>query len=431
MRSAELTLPGFTHDICSAIHPLAAASPFFRDLNLDEYGLEWIYPPASVAHPFEDGSAALLYRSIEAASEILGADGERYSRLMKALTGMWDAVIPDVLGPLRIPRHPFASLRFGWRAALPATTFARTWFRGERARGLFAGMAAHSIAPLEHWMTAAFGLTMGAAGHAVGWPVAKGGSQELADALARCFVANGGTIETGVPVNSINSLPKGRAVLFDVGPSQLARICGHSLPSGYRKILKSHRYGPGVWKVDWAVDGPIPWKAKECLLAGTVHVGGTIGEIAAAERDVWEGRHPEEPFVILAQQSPFDDSRAPKDKHTVWAYCHVPNGSDIDMTERIEARIEGFAPGFRERILARHSMSPIEMEEYNPNYIGGDIAGGANNFWRLFVRPLGRWKPYVTPIKGVYLCSASMPPGGGVHGMCGYFAAQAVLRDWF
>ena len=431
MRSSEVTLPGFVHDTCSAIHPLAVTSPFFKGLNLTSHGLEWIYPTVALAHPFEDGTAALLYRSIDDTGKTLGVDGPRYVRLMKTVVTIWERAMADTLGPLRVPRHPVATTRFGIRALLPATWFATRWFSRTPAQGLFAGMAAHSIAPLEHWTTAAFGLTMAAAGHVVGWPMARGGSQKLADALAHCFTSQGGILETDVAVRSSKDVPKAKAVFYDVSPTNLAGIVGNSFPSAYRKQLEQFRHGPGVWKIDWALDGPIPWKAAECLQAGTVHVGGTLKEIAAAERAVWNGRHSEKPFVILAQQSLFDQSRAPAGKQTAWGYCHVPNGSNVDMTERIEARIEGFAPGFRDRIIGRHIMSPLAMEEYNGNYSGGDIAGGMYNYWSRLVRPMGRWKPYATPLTGVYLCSASMPPGGGVHGMCGYYAAKRAIKECF
>lgn len=431
MRSDELTLPGFVHDVCSAIHPLAVVSPFFRKLKLEQKGLKWIFPPAALAHPLDDGGAALLSTSIEDTARTLGRDKKRYARLMNRLTGVVEGAINDLLGPLHIPRDPLATLQFGWRGILPAATFARRWFRDDAARGLFAGISAHAIAPLEHWTTAAFALLLGAAGHVKGWPLVKGGSQKLADALAAELFALGGTIETSVSVTSLDQLPKARAVFLDLSPLQLDAIAADRLPASYRRCLQSHRYGPGAFKIDWALDAPIPWKAKACLEAGTVHVGGTLSEIAASERAVWEGHHPEHPFVLVVQQSLFDPSRVPSGKQSAWGYCHVPNGSAVDMRERIEKQIERFAPGFRERILARSVMSPREMEAYNPNYTGGDIAGGALNPWRLFIRPMGRWKPYATPLRGVYLCSASTPPGGGVHGMCGYHAARRALRERF
>jgi phytoene dehydrogenase-like protein len=431
MRSEELTLPGFVHDVCSAIHPLAAASPFFRMLNLEQKDLEWIFPPAALAHPLNDGTAAVLRTSIKDTVQTLGEDDKRYARLMERLTAILEDCINDLPSPLGIPKHPLATLRFGWRGLLPAASFARRWFRGEHARGLFAGISAHAIAPLEHWTTAAFGLLLGAAGHLKGWPLVKGGSQKLADTMAQELISLGGTIETSFKVNSLSQLPKARAVLFDLSPRHLDAIVADRFPSPYRQCLQAHRHGPGSFKLDWALDGTIPWKAEACLEAGTVHVGGTLSEIAASERAVWRGAHPERPFVLVVQQSLFDSSRVPEGKQPAWGYCHVPNGSSIDMTERIENQIERFAPGFRDKILFRSVMSTRDIEEYNPNYIGGDIAGGALNPWGLFVRPLGQWKPYATPLKGIYLCSASTPPGGGVHGMCGYHAARLALRELF
>jgi phytoene dehydrogenase-like protein len=431
MRSEELTLPGFVHDVCSAIHPLAVVSPFFNMLNLEQKGLEWIYPPAALAHPLEGGTAAVLRTSITDTAQTLEEDKKGYARLMERLTSILEDSINDLLSPLGIPKHPLETLQFGWRGLLPAASFARRWFRGEHARGLFAGISAHAIAPLEHWTTAAFGLLLGAAGHLKGWPLVKGGSQRLADTLAQALISLGGTIETACRVSSLSQLPKARAVLFDLSPRHVDAIVADRFPSSYRECLQAHRHGPGSFKVDWALDGAIPWKAEACLEAGTVHVGGTLYEIASSERAVWRGDHSERPFVLVVQQSLFDPSRVPEGKQSAWGYCHVPNGSSTDMVERIENQIERFAPGFRDRILSRSVMTTREIEQYNPNYIGGDIAGGALNPWRLFVRPLGQWKPYATPLKGIYLCSASTPPGGGVHGMCGYHAARLALRELF
>jgi len=428
-RSSELTLPGFMHDICSAIHPLGVASPLFRKLDLPRHGLEWINPPACVAHPLDDGTAVTLERSVDKTAGLLGKDEAAYRRLMAPLTRDVDKLLPDLLGPFRLPRHPLAMLRFAPRAVRSARTLAESVFKTERSRALFAGLGAHSILPLEQPSSAAFGLVLSLVGHAVGWPLARGGSQRIADALAGCFRSLGGNIETGVSVKSLDELPQARAVLLDVTPRQLVRLAGARLPAAYRKRLAAHRYGPGVFKMDWALSAPIPWKARECLRAATVHCGGTLEEIAASERAVWRGEHPEKPFVILAQQSLFDPTRAPSGNHTAWGYCHVPHGSNIDMTERIESQIERFAPGFRECVLARSVMSPADLEVYNPNYIGGDIAGGAQNFWQLFARPALRRRVYSTPLKGVYICSSSAPPGAGVHGMCGYHAARAALRN--
>ncbi len=430
-RSAEVTLPGFVHDLCSAIHPTAVVSPFFRTLPLQEHGVDWIYPPAALAHPFDDGTAALLEQSIQATGQGLGADAPAWRALMTPLVERAEALFWEILGPLRLPRHPIALARFGLPAVRSASGLARAQFQHPRARALFAGLAAHSILPL-HWpCTAAFGLVLGVAGHAIGWPCARGGSQAIANALAAYLRTLGGEIETGRRVAAITELPPARVVLFDVTPRQLVRIAGERLPSGYRRRLERFRYGPGVFKVDWALDGPIPWKAPECARAGTVHVGGTLEEIATSEAAVWGGAHAERPFVLVAQQSLFDPTRAPAGKHTGWAYCHTPHGSRFDMTARIEAQIERFAPGFVDRILARSVMSPHDLERLSENNVGGDIAGGANDVRQLFTRPLARLDPYATPNPSIYLCSSSTPPGGGVHGMCGYFAAKSALRRVF
>ena len=429
LRSEELTLPGFVHDTCSAIHPLGVASPFFRTLPLHEYGLEWLHPGAPLAHPFDDGSAAMLHRSIEATGTTLGSDGQAYQRLLAPVVADWPKLEDALLGPLARPRHPLALGRFGLRALWPAGLLARTWFRGEQARALFGGLAAHSIQTLEAPATAAFGLVLGVLAHTVGWPLPRGGAQQFAEALAAYFRALGGQIEADAPVTSLRDLPPTRQILFDVTPRQLLRIAGDHLPPSYRRKLARFRYGPGVFKIDWALDGPIPWLAQECLQAGTVHVGGTLAEIALAERQVWRGEHPHKPYVLLAQQSLFDSTRAPEGKQTVWAYCHVPNGSTWDMTERVEAQIERFAPGFRDRILARHVMNTRSVEQRNPNYVGGDINGGVQDLRQLWFRPTMAIVPYMTPTKGIYICSSSTPPGGGVHGMCGYYAARAALRE--
>jgi len=426
-RSAELTLPGFTHDVCSAAHPLAAGSPFLRSLPLDQYGLEFIYPPVSLAHPFDDGTAALLERSVEATGETLGVDGMAYRRLMKPLVADWALLAPALLGPPRLPRHPLALARFGLKALRSARGLAASRFAGERARGFFAGLAAHSFLPLERLATAAFGLVLGITGHAVGWPVARGGSQSIANALAAYLRSLGGEIVTGRRVASIDDLPSARAILCDVTPRQLLRLAGHRLPPNYRRRLERYRYGPAAYKVDWALNEPVPWKAEGCSRAGIVHLGGTLAEISAAESAPWKGEQADKPFVLVAQSSLFDPTRAPAGKHTLWAYCHVPNGSTFDMTERIEKQIERFAPGFRDCVLARGVMPPAALERHNANLVGGDINGGAQDLRQLFARPTRRL--YSTPARGLYLCSSSTPPGGGVHGMCGYFAARAVLRD--
>jgi phytoene dehydrogenase-like protein len=428
MRTQPLTLPGFEHDVCSAVHPLGAGSPFFRSLPLADYGLEWIHPLAPLAHPLDDGSAVLLERSVEATAAGLGPDAAAYRRLMEPLVRDWDAIAHEILGPLRPPRHPLALARFGLHAIRSAAGLATGMFAGERARALFAGIAAHGMLPLEQPPSAAFGLVLAIAGHVVGWPIPRGGSQRLADALAAYLRALGGEIVTSREIRALDELPPARAVLCDVTPRQLLRLAGDGLPERYRRQLKRYRYGPGACKVDWALDGPIPWTAEACACAATVHVGGTLAEIAASERDAWEDRATQRPFVLVTQPSLFDAARAPNGKHTAWAYCHVPHGSAVDMTARIEAQIERFAPGFGARILARHTLTAPELERYNANYVGGDINGGVQDLWQLFTRPTIQPVPYATPVHGLYLCSSSTPPGGGVHGMCGYFAARWAMR---
>ena len=428
-RSENLTLPGFVHDVCSAVHPLAVSSPLFRSLPLERHGLAWVHPQLPLAHPLDGGTAAILHRSLDATAAALGPDEAAYRRLMSPLVRDWDKLVPQLLGPLlRVPRHPLAMARFGLRAARSARGLAERTFRDEPARALFAGLAAHSMLPLEQPLTASIGLFLGAAGHAVGWPFARGGSQAIADALADHLRSLGGEIVTGRSVDSLDDLPPADVFMLDVTPRQATRIAGSRLPDRYVRRLDRYRYGPGAFKVDFALDAPIPWTAEACGRAGTVHVGGTLAEIAGAERAVAEGGHPDQPFVLVAQQSLFDPTRAPEGKHTAWAYCHVPNGSTVDMTDRIEAQIERFAPGFRERVLARRVTSPAGFEQHNANYVGGDIAGGAHDGLQLLFGPALRPVPYSTPARGVYICSSSTPPGAGVHGMCGYFAARAALR---
>ena len=430
MRSAELTLPGFVHDICSAVHPLGVSSPFFRALPLARYGLEWIQPPAPLAHPLPNRPAALLERSFAETAATLGADGRAWRNLFEAPARDWEVIARAFLGPLRplaLVSHPLALGRFGLRALLPATTLARRLFQGVAAPALFGGMAAHALLPLEQAPSAAFGLTLGASGHAVGWPIARGGSQCIADALAAYLRDLGGEIVTNAPIESLDALPSSRAILCDVAPRQLLRLAAHRLPTAYADALRRYRYGPGSFKIDYALDGPVPWTDPACLRAGTVHLGGTLEEVAASERAAAQGEIAEQPFVLVAQQSLFDASRAPAGKQTLWAYCHVPHGATVDMTARIEAQIERFAPGFRERILARHVSGPADLERYNANYIGGDINGGLQDFGQLFTRPTRSLDPYKAPLDGLYICSSSTPPGGGVHGMCGYWAAQSAL----
>jgi phytoene dehydrogenase-like protein len=429
MRSAELTLPGFLHDVCSAIHPLGMGSPFFRTLPLDEHGLRWIQPKNPAAHPLPDGSAVLLDQSIEVTADNLGRDAAAYRALMEPLVHDWPKLSREFLGPLRFPRHPIAMTRFGLLAMQPVNLLAHLAFRGERARALLAGLGAHSIMSLYRSPTAAFALMLGILAHVAGWPLPEGGSQSMSNALASYLHSLGGEIITDAPVESLDELSGACTVLLDITVAQFLQLAGNRLPSAYRWLLSRYRYGPAVFKVDFALDGPIPWRAQECLGAGTVHVGGTLREIAEAEHTVWKGRNSERPFVMVAQQSLFDPSRAPAGKQTVWSYCHVPNGSTEDVTERIEAQIERFAPGFRDRILARNTISPMEFQRYNPNYVGGDINGGVQDLLQLFTRPTFQLNPYATPLDGVYLCSSSTPPGGGVHGMCGYFAARSAIRD--
>jgi phytoene dehydrogenase-like protein len=428
-RSASLTLSGITHDVCAAVLPMAAGSPFFRSLPLAENGLAWIHPPLPLAHPLDDGTAAVLARSIDDTARGLGDDGAAWRRLFGRLADRWDLMVDDLLGPpLRVPAHPVELARFGLRGAWPASALARRAFRGEKARALFAGLAAHSILPLEKPLSAAFGLVLGAAGHAVGWPIARGGTQAVVDALVRVLRSLGGEVATGVRVERLDDLPPARSVLLDLTPRQVLAVAGGRLAGGYRRRLERYRYGPGVFKIDVALDGPVPWTAPECAQAGTLHLGGTLAEIAAGEAAVWRGVHPERPFVLAAQPSLFDPTRAPPGRHTFWAYCHVPNGSQTDMTDPILRQVERFAPGFRARILALRAMDTVRMEAYNANYVGGDINGGAQHFDQLFGRPAWRRVPYATPAPGLYICSSATPPGGGVHGMCGYWAAQAVLR---
>lgn len=428
-RSAELTLPGFVHDTCAAIFPLGIGSPFFSQLPLREHGLEWIQPPIPLAHPLDDGTAVALHSSIAETSRDLGPDADAWRDLMEPLAQHWSKLLRDILAPFDFPHHPILMARFARCAICSARGLADRAFRGVRAKALFAGLCGHSFLPLEQRPSAAFGLLLGMLGHAVGWPIPRGGAQRLTDALASCFRACGGRVFTDYHVRSLSDLPAARSVLMDVSPRSLARIGGWWLPRLYRRQLEAYRYGPGVFKIDWALDAPIPWRAEVCRRAGTVHVGGTFDEIAAAERAVAQGEHPENPFVLVAQQSLFDPARAPADKHTGWAYCHVPNGSKIDMTERIERQIERFAPGFRKIILARHTRSARQMQVHNPNFVGGDINGGLACLRQVLTRPVVRHDPYATPLEGLFICSAATPPGGGVHGMCGYHAAQAAIRQ--
>jgi phytoene dehydrogenase-like protein len=427
-RSEELTLPGFVHDTCSTVHALALASPFMNSLPLAEHGLELVHPDVPLAHPLDDGSAVLLERSVTETAAGLGPDADAYRRLFQPLVRTAPELMREILGPLRPPRHPLVMARFGRSALRSAVGLARSRFEGHRARALLGGCSAHSMLSLRSPASGAFGLVLMVSAHRVGWPVARGGSQRLADALASHLRSLGGAIETGHWVGSLGELEGFGTTLLDVTPRQLLGLAGARLPDGYARRLARYRYGPGIFKLDWALDGPIPWTAPDVARAGTVHVGGTLEEMAASEQAAVRGEHSDRPFVLLVQPSLFDDTRAPDGKHTAWAYCHVPHGSTRDMTEAIEGQVERFAPGFRDAIARRSPMDAGEVERRNPNYVGGDINGGVQDLRQLFTRPVARPVPYTTPVDGLYICSSSTPPGGGVHGMCGYFAARAALR---
>jgi phytoene dehydrogenase-like protein len=428
-RSAELTLPGFVHDVCSAVHPMALGSPFLRILPLAQHGLEWVQPPAPLAHPFDDGSAVTAERSIERTAENFGANAREYVEFMRPLVDDWPKLENMLFGPLRLPDHPVAAAKFGMLAMRSASGLARSSFKNAKVRALFAGIAAHSVLRLDRVPSAAFALVLGVAAHTVGWPFPRGGAQKIADALASYLRSLGGEITTGTMIETLDQLPPSRVILCDMTPRQLLRIAGARFPDAFRRLLERYRYGPGACKFDWALDGPIPWTADVCRRAGTVHLGGTLEEIASSETAPWRGKPAERPFVLLAQQSLFDGTRAPAGKHSAWAYCHVPNGSNVDMSGVIESQIERFAPGFRKLILKRNVITAANSELHNPNLIGGDFSGGSAELDQLILRPT--WRSYRTPVKNLYLCSASTPPGGGVHGMCGYWAAQAALKDYF
>lgn len=425
-RSAELTLPGFIHDVCSAVHPLAAGSPFFSQLPLQKYGLEFVYSPSSLAHPFDDGTAIIVDRSLDVTAERLGRDASSYRRVFAPLVENWNALADDLLGPIGIPHHPFAMARFGLSGIRSAKTFAEGKFKEEKTRTLFAGLAAHSFLSLDQAGTAAFGLILGVLAHTVGWPVTRGGSQRLANALAAHLEELGGEIVTNHRVQSLAELPPARVILCDITPRQLARMAGDSLTASFRRRMERYRYGPAAFKMDWALNAPVPWKAVECRTAATVHLGGSFAEIAESEWNASHGRHSERPFILVAQPSLFDPTRAPAGQHTLWAYCHVPNGSTVDMSDVIERQIERFAPGFRDCIIGRSVMTPSDLERHNPNLIGGDINGGIQDLAQMFLRPTARL--YSTSKDGLYLCSSSTPPGGGVHGLCGFHAARVALR---
>ena len=429
MRTRQLTLPGFLHDECSAIHPMGILSPYFRQLPLGEYGLEWLQFPASVAHPMDDGPAPLIYRSLDATAERLGADGKRWKKVFRPFLRHADDLLADLLGPLRLwPRRPLQMARFGIQAAWPATRLAAALFREPAARALFGGCAGHSVLPLDKFFTAALGLIFSITAHVEDWPCARGGSASIAAALEGYLRSLGGHTQVERPVCTLGDIPPARVVLFDLAPRPFAALAEAELPRRYVRRLRSYRYGPATFKVDWALDGPIPWADPAVSDASTVHVGGTLEEIAESERAAWDGRIHERPYLILCQQSHVDPSRAPKGQHTGYAYCHTPNGCQEDMTGRIEAQIERFAPGFGDLILARHVTRPRDFEQRNPNYVGGAVTGGAADLTQLFTRPVARLNPYTTPNPRFFLCSASTPPGGGVHGMCGYHAARAAIR---
>jgi phytoene dehydrogenase-like protein len=431
-RTAELTEPGFLHDLGSAVHPMGIGSPFFRQLPLKEHGLTWLHPEVPLAHPFDGGRAVTLYRSLKATADALGPDAVTYQRLYGPLEAQWQALAQEVLQPLlHLPRHPLLMARFGIHAMQPALGFARRTFQTEAGRALFAGLAAHSTLALEQWTSTAIGLVLGVMGHAVGWPSPRGGAQAIADALASYLRTLGGTIETGRRVRSLDEVQDARAVLLDVTPHQVLQLAGDRLPSWYRRRLERFDYGPAVFKIDYALEAPIPWLNAACRRAGTLHVGGSLEEVAAAERAAVGGRHPERPFLLVAQPTLFDPSRAPEGKHTAWVYAHVPHRSKVDMTEQIEAQLERYAPGFRDVVRSRYVSTPSVLERQNANLVGGSITGGANDLLHLVARPIPTPTPYRVPMRGVYLCSSSTPPGGAVHGMCGYHAASLALRDLF
>jgi phytoene dehydrogenase-like protein len=427
-RTSELTLPGFRHDVCAGCHPMGILSPFFRTLPLDQHGLRWCSPPVSVAHPLEGEPAVLLRRALRDTALGLGQDGPAYESLLAPFVHEPHALLADLLGTLRMPRHPLRMMRFGLRGVRSLVGMARSRFDGRRARALVAGCASHSILPLERAMTAAVALVFCLTAHVEAWPVAEGGSSAIAAALASLLRSHGGRVETGRMVASFRELPPARAYVFDTSPVQLAAIAGDELPPRYVRALRRYRYGPGVFKIDWALDGPVPWRDPGVLQASTVHVGGTMEELAASEAAMWRGDHAERPFVLFIQPSLFDPTRAPAGKHTGYAYCHVPAGSTLDRTEVVERQIERFAPGFRDRVLARHVMTAADLERHNPTLRGGAITGGVADLVQLVFRPVVRWNPYTTPNPRIFLCSSSTPPGGGVHGMCGYHAARSVLR---
>ena len=430
MRSMELTLPGFVHDVCSAVHPMVTLSPFFSQIPLADHGLQMINPTIAAAHPFDDGTAGVLHHSLQKTADGLGKDGEAYLRMMRSTVENLPKLLPDILGPFPFPSHPIALAEFGLKA-LTSSTWLSNRFKTKQARGLWGGMAAHAIQPLTNLTTSAIGIMLMAAAHVGNWPIPKGGSQSIANALVSYFLSIGGKVETNFFVRSLKQLPSAKVIILDVTPKQLLEIAGEKLSPSYSEKLKKYRYGMGVFKIDWALSEPIPFTNKDCRQAGTVHLGNTIEDITYSEQITSEGKISENPYVLVTQPSLFDNSRAPQGKHTAWAYCHVPHGSQHDYTKIIENQMERFAPGFKDIILARNTMDTSEMEAYNPNYVGGDINGGIQDIWQLYTRPVLSLSPYRTSSKGLYICSSSTPPGGGVHGMCGYHAAKRALKDIF
>ncbi|MEX2605064.1 MAG: NAD(P)/FAD-dependent oxidoreductase [Gracilimonas sp.] len=430
-RTEELTEPGFYHDVCAAVLPTTISSPYLKTLALDRFGLEFIHPEIPFVHPFEDGDAIAIYRSLDKTIDQLGEDGTNYQRLYGSIVKNWDALSEDIFGSLRIPKHPLKMARFGWYGAFSAKHLSNSLFNMPKTKAMFAGCAAHSIVPLNKAFTSSFGLVLGAAAHTVGWPVAKGGTGSVSKALTTLLKSLGGTIQTNYPVHSLSDIPPAKTILFDLTPHQIVQIVGNQLPLSYKNALRNYKYGPGSFKMDWALSEPVPWSNEQCRKTGTLHLGGSFNEIAASEQAVWDGNHAEKPYVLVSQPSLFDDTRAPNGKHTLWAYCHVPNGSEQDMTEVIETQIERFAPGFRDTIISRKSINAQAYQNYNANYVGGDINGGAQFFRQLFGRPVFKWNPYKIPDNAMYICSASTPPGGGVHGMPGYHAAQSALKNEF
>ncbi len=428
-RTSELTVPGVLHDHCSAVHPMGIGSPFLRSLDLERYGVEWCWPEVDLAHPLDSGSAGVMLQSIEATAEGLGPDGRAWRRLFGPLASGFDALAEDLLRPVvHVPEHPIRMARFGLRALLPATTIARRW-KTDEARALFAGVAAHVFHPLTSPTTAALGMMMIASGHRFGWPVAKGGSRTITDALAAMLTYLGGKVETGMRVGSLDALPPAKTVMLDLAPGAAAEVIGDRLPAHVRRAYQRFRHGPGAFKVDLAVEGGVPWRNEACRRAGTLHLGGTIEEIVHTEREIHNGRMPEPPFVLVSQQYLADPSRSAGNIHPIWAYAHVPNGYTGDATDAILHQIERFAPGLRERIVGTFVRSTVEMAAYNPNYVGGDIITGANTPVQVALRPRIALDPYRTGVPGVFLCSAATPPGAGVHGMCGFNAAQSALRS--